>query len=598
MAQYRIQYRWPFMTYATILLALQPLPVFSQNATIAQLAPAQVNPGLLMTTPGEMSNRNRPGAAENLPALPDEEIKLDVPAPQAQVPQSSPAFLVRKIVIRGITLLKEDEAQKMVAPYEGQPQTLENLDRLVAKITAFYREQGYLTTEAFLPPQEVKDGVLIIQVQEGSVGTISMEGNRFYRVRVIGRNLRQKPGERLNFRVLEKDLNQINRFADGYKVKAFLSAGDKPGESNIKLKVAERQPFQISPTFDNQGRYFVGLYRLGVEARDDSLFRSGDRLYARWIGAEGTRVAIGSYSVPLNRFGTELGGTFAYSHVNVKLPIENPPEITGNSYNAGISLTQPLGRKRQWQLDGGFNWQRVNNFFEGEQTNSDEVHSLQLGLNFDHYDRWGRTFNRLQNTVAFRGAGTDNSFWKIENFFNRLIILPKNNLIILKSYAQWTPDALPSVQQFQIGGENSVRGFTEGVLIGDRGYNLGVEYRFPLPGLKYVSKWASDRVQGALFYDIGQVWKDSSNPFYDPKTATLSKATLLQGVGFGFRTQLNRFLQGFVDVGFGLGDRKDIEPERRQPTARVHFGVRSDFLPYDYKMRNQKIRVYRKASPS
>jgi hemolysin activation/secretion protein len=157
---------------------------------------------------------------------------------------------------------------------------------------------------------------------------------------------------------------------------------------------------------------------------------------------------------------------------------------------------------------------------------------------------------------------------------------------------------LPSVQQFQLGGENSVRGFTEGVLIGDRGYNLGVEYRFPVPGLKYVSKWASDRIQGSLFYDIGQVWKDSSNPFYDPKTATLSKTTLLQGVGFGVRAQLTRFLQGFVDVGFGLGDRKDIEPERRQPTARVHFGVRSDFLPYDYKMRNQKIRVYRKASPS
>jgi hemolysin activation/secretion protein len=244
-------------------------------------------------------------------------------------------------------------------------------------------------------------------------------------------------------------------------------------------------------------------------------------------------------------------------------------------------------------MDAGFNWQRATNFFEGDLTHSAEVHSIQTGLNFDRYDRWGRTFNRVQNSFAFSGAGATSSFWKVENFFNRLIVLPKNNLLILKAYGQWTPDALPALQQFQLGGQSSVRGFTEGALIGDRGYNLGVEHRFPLPGLRFISPWASQRIQGALFYDLGQVWNDKSNPLYNPKTATLAKTTLLQGVGFGFRAQLTRFMQGFIDVGFGLGDRRAIEPEGRQPTARVHFGVRSDFLPTDYKMRSEKSRLYR-----
>lgn len=599
MIRYRAQYQRFSLTGIAMLLPFLLPSAVAQDVQIAQLVPAQVNPGLLLNTPGEIKAPARSEMQGNRPPLRDEEIRLDAPAPQrASAQSSSTAFMVSKIVIRGATLLQEALTQEMVAPYEGKPQTLESLDRLIARITDVYREKGYLTTEAFLPPQEVKDGVLTIQVQEGRVGSISMEGNRFYRVRVIGRNLSQKPGERLNFRVLERDLNYMNRFGGGYRVKAFLSPGEKPGESNIKIKVAEKQPFQISPTFDNQGRYFVGLYRWGVEARNDSLLTLGDRLYARWLGAEGTRVGVGSYTMPLNRFGTELNGSFAYSHVNVKLPIENPPSITGTSYSAGVSLSQPLGRNRQWQVDGGLNWQRVNHFFEGDQTGSDDIHMFHVGVNFDRYDRWGHTLNRVQNTVAFRGATASSSFWKIENFFTRIVLLPKNNLIILKSYGQWTPDTLPGMQQFQLGGENSVRGFTEGVLFGDRGYNLGVEYRFPLPGLKYISESASNRIQGALFYDIGQVWKDRSNPYYDPKTATLAKTTLLQGVGFGVRAQLSRFLQGFVDVGFGLGDRKAIEPQMRQPTARVHFGVRSDLFPYDYKMRNQAVRVYRKADPS
>jgi hemolysin activation/secretion protein len=595
---FQTPYRW-LISGAMLIIAAWPTAGIAQNEALAQSLPASVSPGLLTQPSGQMrSLNNRNFSQNNEPASADEEIKLDVPASMPQAHFSSAAFYIRKIGINGASLLSEEEAIRITRPYEGKPQTLESLGKLVEQITAYYREKGYLTTEAFIPPQAIKDGLLSIQVQEGHIGAIEIEGNRFYRARVIGRNLTQKQGAPLNFRKLERDLNASNRFNEGYKVKAFLSAGDQPGSTNIKLKVAERQPLQISPTFDNQGRYFIGLYRAGAEVRNESLFKSGDRLYGRYIGATGTQVGIGSYTVPLNRWGTEIAGNFAYSRVNVKLPIETPPLITGKSYSAGVSLSQPLGRNRNWQMDTGFNWQRATNFFEGDPTNVEEVQAIQTGLNFDRYDSWGRTFNRVQNTFAFTGTGATSSFWKVENFFNRLIVLPKNNLLILKAYGQWTPDALPALQQFQLGGQNSVRGFTEGALIGDRGYNLGLEHRFPIPGLRLLSPWASQRIQGALFYDLGQVWNDKSNPSYNPKTATLAKATLLQGVGFGFRAQLTRFMQGFIDVGFGLGDRKEIEPEGRQPTARVHFGLRSDFLPTDYRMRNENSRLYQQEKPN
>lgn len=563
----------------------------------SNLNSSSLNPGLLTPLGAKLQTIQQPPDLFAPPASSDvtlqDEVHLEPSVAPALSAQPASRLWIQEIQIQGASLLNQQALNPLTQPYEGQFQTINSLGPLLTQITEYYRDKGYLTTEAYIPPQEVKDGVLTVQVQEGVVGSISLEGNRFYSARVINRYLSQKPGSLLNMKQLERDLKVINRFEDGIKVKAFLSPGQEAGQTNIKLKVAERQPWQISPTVDNQGRYFIGLYRAGLEVRNNSLLKQSDRLYARYLGAEGMQVAMASYNFPLNRFGTEISGNWAFSHVDVKLPVQNAPSITGRSYNGGVMLSQPLGANRNWQLDAGLNWQRSENFFEGDPANRTDVHSFQVGLNFDRYDRWGRTFNRVQNTVAFKGLGGSNSFWKAENYFYRVLALPKNNLLILKSYGQWTPDALPPIQQFQLGGYSSVRGFTEGVLIGDRGYNLGAEYRFPIPGLGRISPWVGQRVQGSLFYDFGQVWKDSSNPAYNPRTATLAKATLLQGVGFGFRTQLSRYLQGFVDVGFGLGNRKEIEPEGRQPTARVHFGIRSDFLPTDYKMRNNNMLPYK-----
>lgn len=482
----------------------------------------------------------------------------------------------------------------MASPYVGREETLEHLSKLVESITDAYRKRGYLTTEAYIPPQDIENGEMTIGVQEGYLGQISIEGSRFYNPRVIRRSIRLKPGKLLNFKTLERDLNQLNRFNDGFKVKAFLSAGSQPGQTHIRIRVAEKQPFQVSGTYDNQGRPFIGWYRSGVEIRDDSLTTFGDRLYGRWIGAQGTQIAMGSYTLPLNRFGTELSTSFAYSRVNVRLPVEQPPLIIGKAYNTTVTLSQPLGRERRWTADVGLNFQQVSSYFDGDRTSFVDIRAIQNGLSYNRYDRWGRTYARAQNTFAFRMGGNNSTvnFWKAEGFLNRLVTLPMGHLLILKAYTQLTPDALPSSEQFQIGGENTVRGYTEGLLIGDRGLNLGVEDRFPIPGLKKISPWLGSRIQGVLFYDFGKVWLDHSNVNFVDGVSDSPQQTFLQSVGFGCRAQLTRFLQGFIDVGFGLNNRKDVEPQRRQPTARVHFGIRTDLLPENYRMRNQKVTTF------
>ena len=177
-------------------------------------------------------------------------------------------------------------------------------------------------------------------------------------------------------------------------------------------------------------------------------------------------------------------------------------------------------------------------------------------------------------------------FWKASGFFTRVHRMPwQGHLLVLRAAAQFTPDDLPPAEEFQIGGAFSVRGFTEGLLIGDQGYNASAEYRMPIPGLHYVSDWLSNRVQVAGFFDMGQAFTDRSNPAFNRGGHSTSRQrTLLMGTGVGLRARVTRFAIGFVDFGFPLSKQASIEP-LSFPDMRVHFGLRSDLLDNSFKER-------------
>jgi len=584
-----------FLKRATLIFFLGMLchpgtVAWGQAQPNVQSLSGQQNPGLLTNpslVPTEMRDQTK-----KQPMLPKDEIKLELPE-QKQETRKAPDINIptTQIRVQGVTMIPIEEVKKLVTPYVGRDVTLTQLNGLAAAIADLYHQRGYFTADAYLPPQDIVDGVVTIQVQEGRAGKISIEGSRFYRAKLVRNALSQQPGELLNFKNLETELNRINRLNDGYKVKAFLSAGSQAGQTDLHVHMAERQPLQISGVADNQGRPLIGLYRGGVDLRSDSLTGNADQFTATWRANSNMQLAMASYTIPLNRFGTQLSLSSAYSHVNVVLPVKHPPIIVGNSMTNSLTLSQPLDRNRNLIVDGSLLWSEVGSYFDGDRTSFTDVRALQTGLSFNHYDRWGRTFNRIQSTVAIGGIGGTATFWKMENYFNRLIFLPRGNLLILRGNAQLTPCPLPSSQQFQIGGENSVRGFTEGLLIGDRGVNLGIEHRFPIPGLTKLNPWLGSRVQLAWFYDYGRVWVDHSSPSYDKQISNLTQRTLLQGVGVGLRLQLTRFMQGFVDCGFGLGDRKSVEPQN-QPAARIHFGIRSDLLSSTYRERTSTPVVY------
>lgn len=519
-----------------------------------------------------------------------DDVELEVPEeqdPNRVDTQSQVKFQVNQINVTGNTLVSDEEIRPLVEPYEGREVSLNELGKAVDAINKKYQANGFLTSQAFIPPQDIDAGVMTIEVVEGVVGVITMTGQKYNKPSVIARDIDVSEGDAFNIPDLEDAMNRVNR-QKPYRLKAILRAGEKTGETDVDFRVSEQQPWQITPSWDNQGRPFVGTHRFGVTLTNNNVTGHGDRFYTSNYFAAGTQITANGYSIPINRFGTEIGYDFAYSHVDIDLGIPDQVDIDGDSKTHSIVVRQPLDKEGVFSIDLAANLKTVSTYLADVQTNQSKVASLTAGINFNKFDRYGRTFLRFQNDIAAsRLINSNTSFWKASAYGNRLVALPKGMVFILRGQAQFTPDGLPPIEQFQIGGANSVRGYTEGLLFGDRGYSLSTELRYPIPGLKYVSPWLAQRVQGAAFFDIGQAWVDQSSTAYIPGFSHHGQQTLLMGTGLGVRAQLTRFLTGFVDFGYGITQQGRVELNA-QPDVRVHFGVSSNLLPTNYKERGDE----------
>lgn len=561
-------------------------PAFAQLQPGQDVTP-QVNPGLVAPSSSEqLPDVPRKEAGKLLPPeqKPEESLKGEPAQAPPLVELEKSNFRVEHIRVEGNTVLPESELKAVVSPYENRTVTLDELGRLVSAINKRYYEKGYFTSQAYIPPQDVEQKSIVIKVMEGRVGRVSVSGNRFLKAGVVRRDVDYRENDILNVQDLQDRLRRISSEPTVYKLRGVLTPGRETGQTDIELQVRERYPWQISPTFDNQGRPFIGTYRWGTEVNNYNLTGHGDHFRANWSGAAGTQVVSSSYFIPVNKHGTQLGATFSLSRVNVDLGAGSQPEIIGKAYDYAAMIVQPVGHTRHLTVDGSLNFRRIVTYFDGDRDSAGQTNiaALRFGMTYDKSDRFGRSFLRAQTSIAPGWMGANRKFWKNDFIATRIITLPHRHLLILRGQAQLTPDALPSAELMQIGGAYSVRGYTEGLLAGDRGYSFSIEHRWPIPGLGILSPWLADRLQGATFFDFGRVWLDRSNSLFVDGRSNRPNRTLLAGAGVGLRARLTQYMQGFVDLGWGLVNRSGVEPNA-QPSFRVHFGLRANLLPEGYR---------------
>lgn len=113
-----------------------------------------------------------------------EQKKAKIPsveAPQKEEKPTTPSvtFVLKEIKITGVTFFKSEDLCSIYQPYINKEITLKDLESIAKDIESRYAKKGYLTTNAYIPEQDIKDGKVEIRVVEGKMGELKIEGNKW-----------------------------------------------------------------------------------------------------------------------------------------------------------------------------------------------------------------------------------------------------------------------------------------------------------------------------------------------------------------------------------------------------------------------------------
>ena len=481
-------------------------------------------------------------------------------------------------VVNGLKA-QDASTQALVSLYLNRDITFADLKELADKITRLYSQEGYLTTSAYVPEQEIKDRAKIT-VAIGKIGTVSVQGNKFIKPETLERLMKSEPEVPFRYGVLRNDLLRINRSPDRL-VEAALTPGKAPQTSDVLLTMKEDK-FPMHGSFDwsNTGNPFTSVDRFGFNIWDTNTLGFDDQLSGRFVMGESDRIYAVSadYNIPWPHSSVRFGSLYNYSRVHLGNFLK-PLEIQGYAYQLK-PYTQfrladndfSLGAKAaHLQTDMGlaFDFKDIRQKLLGSESGKDVLRVQRVELNFQEEDAWGvsvlnnefslgipRIFGAMRRVdPSATRVGGGGQFFKYRGSLLRVTRLPWSAFWMFRASTLLSQDMLVSAEQFYMGGSDSVRGYQEGEYPADVGFTTSNELRVPvylIPQNLEVPSFLSKKP--TKWYDVFQMVGFVDQGFgklHNPELGSLRSDNML-GIGLGGRATLGG-ISGRVDWGFPLG---------------------------------------------
>ena len=469
-------------------------------------------------------------------APPTPEVKaaplVQTPAPLAgEVASGGPTVMVTGFDITGNTVFSTALLQQQIASYVGKDLTLAGLYAAADELTKFYQSHGYGIARVTLPQQKLTGGHVTLQVIEGVLGKVSVEDNTRTRTGVILKQGRAvQSGDVYTDAAMDRASLLVNDLP-GLQAQAVLQPGSVFGTTDLVYKVTENKEYSGQISVDDYGRPDVGRWRLNGEVDLASLTGSGDKLTADVTHTEDNQLNFGAlaYSLPLGPDGGRLNASYNQSryHVTGEFSALN---LNGTSKNGSLSYQDALVRSHDISFFLGLGFQH-----EGSGTtlhlldtvthkpsptvtvSSNQLNLMQLTGFYVRSLTDGSTYN-LSGSFSSNGHHDDGNdptgeLAKLEVDGNYQHPFAGVWSLVTKGSAVWSPDPLPDVEKFSLGGPDSVRGFPSADVRGDAGLFASLELQRSFA--------SSLPIAVGGFLDSGRAWSrhfDTPATFVNPYT--------------------------------------------------------------------------------
>ncbi len=447
-----------------------------------------------------------------------------------------------------------------------QPNSVLNttlLGQKLQEIEKLYLQQGYLLYS--VPDIQVTpDGILKIDIAEGIVEDITIEGNEKTKDYVILRELRYKKGQPFNKFTASRSMERLYNLGFFEDVNMKLLPGTKPHEVITEIDVVEQKTGVVSVGAGySESDGMVGILELG----ENNFRGTGDKVNFHWEfggSSEGKNYQI-SYTRPwINDNGDSLGVSIFDRRYDYDDYDSNGDTIASydrrrKGYNLTWGHVSSEYRKNYFTLetvresyDDHDSWEWGSAAPNNDNTkakwqqaimdNFGRTNSFTFMHVFDNRDNYFNATKGRRLSASFQyggnGLGGDYDFYKFTTEGRFYKGLSNGHVLALRVMAGYISGETSYNQLFELGGSNNLRGYEDDQFKGEKMYAATLEYRIPV----------AKKVEAVLFTDVGSAWDVDINrvPWYTDDDS------IHWSVGVGLRLQTPI---GPIRLDYGHGDR-------------------------------------------
>jgi hemolysin activation/secretion protein len=439
-------------------------------------------------------------------------------ADKEAVEDAQALITLKNIHFQGVTILGDMELKGLVERYLNVPMSYEQMLDIGMTVETYYRQNNYLA-RVILPPQDLTDGVLMVDVIESVFSKVEVEQeladlpNTQAHVEAI--ILAQQPtGEPLNTKSLDRALALANDLP-GMNVQGSLRQGSDAGETELLLKLYQGRTRQAELSLDNAGSRATGVQRLMASMTWFNPNDIADLLSLVAVHTQGSDYARLAYSLPVGTDGWRMGLNTSAMSYEVVVGEQGMVGAVGHAVTQGLEWLYPLLRAddRSATVTLTADAKKFQNTSAQGLLMSDyeaKVLAAQVsGFYRDLNPGGGTGTYALQlshghiNLDGSLSQQTDSTTVQTAGMFDKLRVngtwqqsLSTQTSAFVSYTGQVADRNLDSSEKMQLGGMNGVRAYPTGEGSGSDAQLVQLELRHRL----------ESGVNLTGFYDWGQIW--------------------------------------------------------------------------------------------
>ena len=382
--------------------------------------------------------------------------------------------------------------------------SLGTIETVADRITQFYRERGFILAKAYIPRQEVRDGVVTLTLLLGTLGEVEVSNSTLYDEDYLAAAFDEMLTKPVTSTSVEENLYLINDYP-GVLATGFFQPGAQVGDTRLNLDVRLEKEFEATARFDNHGSDQTGEYRFYAEGLWNNPLGNADQLQiAALLAVEPANTVYGLFRYSSRVLSPRLSASVGFASNDFVLGPGNSEsinnlELEGKTQQADVTATYRFKRSRTQNYFGVALFERIKSTIRlgalpgaGDVGLDDTIRNLSLVFRYDILAEESKILHqgdvKLTAGEFLDGAeiGQDeqynilNANYSLLTFW-RLPYFDADTRLIYRASLQYASSPLSSISQFTLAGPTKARGYPINQFSADNALYLAVDWVFEAP---------------------------------------------------------------------------------------------------------------------